>query len=95
MKVDIILKELQNNKVVNRSRLNDLCEWGRNVTSLIQVLQRKWYNIETIYNESQMPLAYTLIEYVQPFYIISRNIERNYPEFAKEIRDKYNKLISK
>ena len=94
LQVDRILKELQTNKVVKRSTLNNMMKGGRNITSLIQVLERKGYIIETTYNELSRPIAYTYIEYIKPFYIVARDIQHNYPEFEKRIRDEYNELIN-
>jgi hypothetical protein len=94
-KIDLILKEFNDNKIVKRKTLNELLWWGRNITSLIQVLQKKGHVIETTYDTtSSHPIVYTYIEYVVPFYIMSRDIEHSYPEFAERIRSEYNKLIS-
>jgi len=94
MKVEKVLDLLQRKRVVKRKELNDMLEWGRNVTSLIQVLQKKGHKINVSYNEYQHPDAYEYVEYVQPFYLLARSIQRNYPELEAKIRKEYEGLSS-
>lgn len=93
MKVDEVLELLIKSRTVKRSKLNELCWGGRNITSLIQVLQKKWYEIKINYDASMMPISYQYIKYKMPFYLIARDIQRNYPEFENKIRKQYSKLI--
>lgn len=76
------------NKTLHRADLNDIFG-SRTVTSLIQVLEKKWYNLYTKYNELWFPDTYTLICYNKPFYLIARDIQRRYPEFEKQIRKEF------
>ncbi len=94
MRVDQVLELLQKRKRVPRKDLNKLMNGGRNVTSLIQVLQKKGHVINTVYNEMQHPEVYEYVEYVKPFYIVARSIQRNYPELEARIRKEYEELAS-
>jgi hypothetical protein len=92
MKVEKVLELLQSKKVVTRKELNRMLDGGRNVTSLIQVLQRKGHVIETHYNDLQHPESYEYVEYIQPFYIVARSIQRNFPDLEHKIREEYREL---
>jgi hypothetical protein len=92
-KVDMVLKRLQSKTSIKRTELSEMLGGGRNVTSLIQVLQKKWYVIKIEYDNYANPVIYELVEYKQPFYQIARNIQHRYPEFEEAIREEYARLM--
>ena len=78
-KVDLLLELLKNKKEVSRMEINKLV-WSSSASSLIETLTKKGHVIWITYWTYGHPTRYKYIKYVKPFYIVMRDIERNYPD---------------
>jgi hypothetical protein len=69
------------------------CVWHRAASSLIESLQKKWYEIRIKYDEvTGYPTDYQFLGFRQPLRKLVWDIEKNHKDFADEIREKYYNL---
>jgi len=93
-KSEKIVKFLKTNWYITRESVKDICWDPNSVHAVIDSLIKKWYKIKRIKDNEWVARKYIYIGYVKPFYLISRDIEKNYPKLEKFIRLIYN-LINK
>ena len=89
--IDDLLSALKEETILLREHANDICG-SRRTTGLIVSLQDQWHKIDIKYDDRMRPEKYIYRWYKVPLRRIYKVIEEKYPDFAQEIRDKFNKL---
>ena len=86
------IKKLENlfkkNKVLKRIELNEYFKWGSWITALINVMIKKWYDIEIKYDWlNWYPLEYKMKWFRPNFRTVFLLVNKQYPELKEEMID--------